>query len=501
MVGRNLSSVIDPNAPRERNAIVMIGEQGAERVLSYDALNEEINAVANGLLARGVSKGARIGILADNRAEHFIAYMGVMRAGFVAVPINQKLKAAGVRHILNDAEVDLVFADEQNKGFLAPETRIIDFDVGGEDGYGALLKPGPLSPFAPSQTDLAVIMYTSGSSGRPKGVPITHAGYLWAIEQFDFLRESLEGRSALISAPLFHMNAQFHIQSVLYVGGTAVLTSRFQAQEYLRAIETFKVARATGVPTMFALAAQAQEAGLGADLSSVTSVAMGSAPVTRALVDRTAALFPNAMISNGYGTTEVGPAIFGLHPEGRPAPVLSLGYPMADVEVRLVGTGAPNEGVLHVRSKMVTRGYLNLPTETARKISDGWYDTGDVMRRDAEGFYFFVSRADDMFVCGGENIYPGEVEKLLETHPFIDQAAVVPVEDDIKGALPMAFIVAAPGSSLTEEDVKHYTLENGPAYAHPRFIVFMEALPLSGVNKIDKKQLTENAKTFQRPRP
>ena len=144
-------------------------------------------------------------------------------------------------------------------------------------------------------------------------------------------------------------------------------------------------------------------------------------------------------------------------------------------------------------------GYLNLPEETGRRIRDGWYSTGDVMRRDENGFFFFVGRNDDMFVCGGENIYPGEVEKLLETHPSVAQAVVVPVPDEIKGQLPVAFVVIKPGAELTEEEVKQHALLHAAAYQHPRQVTFLDEMPLAGTNKVDRGQLIERAtRSFRR---
>ncbi|MEL7029697.1 MAG: fatty acid--CoA ligase family protein, partial [Pseudomonadota bacterium] len=348
----------------------------------------------------------------------------------------------------------------------------------------------PAPPEIPADAD-AYLFFTSGSTGRPKGVPLTHAGYHWAVMQFGFLHDVLQGGAALVAAPLFHMNAQFHIKSILSVGGTAILTPHFEARSFLTAAERHEAVRLTGVPTMFELAVRELESGFQADLSNVRSIALGSAPVSIGLIDRLQRRFSNAVITNGYGTTEIGPATFGPHPAGKPAPPLSLGFPMPGVRVRLDGPRAPHEGVLKVKTKMLTPGYLNLPEETAKKFDQGWYDTGDKMRRDDDGFYFFVGRADDMFVCGGENIYPGEVEKRLETHPAIHQAAVVPVEDDIKGALPVAFLVVAADAALTVDEVKQYALERGPAYAHPRFVYFETELPLSGVNKVDKVTLVD----------
>jgi acyl-CoA synthetase (AMP-forming)/AMP-acid ligase II len=224
---------------------------------------------------------------------------------------------------------------------------------------------------------------------------------------------------------------------------------------------------------------------------------MGSAPLTQALVDRVRAAFPGAALSNGYGTTETGPVSFGPHPRGLPRPDLALGYPQPGVETRLVDAGGAtaDEVVLHLRTPALMQGYHNLPERTAEVITaDGYYVTGDVMRRDADGFYHFVGRADDMFVCGGENIYPGEVERMLERHPAIQQACVVPVPDEIRGAKPVAFVVPVAGARLSAAEVKAWSLANAPAYQYPRHVELVGALPLAGTSKIDRRALAERAR-------
>jgi len=220
---------------------------------------------------------------------------------------------------------------------------------------------------------------------------------------------------------------------------------------------------------------------------------MGSAPQTQALWDKARAALPGARIIMGYGTTEHGPSTFGPHPKGLPTPDLSLGYPLPDNEVRLVGGSTPDEGVLEVRCPAVMLGYANLPEATDKVLRDGWYWTGDVMRRDANGFYFFVGRADDMFVCSGENIYPGEVEALLERHPAVHQASVIPLADEERGMIPIAFVVLRPDASADEAEIKQFVLTNAPPVQHPRRIFFKPELPLTGTNKIDRKALAEEA--------
>jgi len=205
-------------------------------------------------------------------------------------------------------------------------------------------------------------------------------------------------------------------------------------------------------------------------------------------------VFPKAAISNGYGTTEAGPVVFGPHPRGIAQPELSTGYPHPEVELRLVRDGkeVDDEGELEMKCGALMTHYHKLPETTAKVMTpDGYYRTSDVFRRDANGFFYFVGRVDDMFVCGGENIYPGEVEKMLEKHPAIHQAAVLAVPDELKGHKPVAFVVRANGAALDEQAVKSYALANAPAYQHPRRVFFVDEMPLAGTNKIDKRVLAK----------
>jgi acyl-CoA synthetase (AMP-forming)/AMP-acid ligase II len=297
----------------------------------------------------------------------------------------------------------------------------------------------------------------------------------------------------IVAAPMFHMNATISVKGALAAGGSIVLLPAFDARLYARAIERFRVTWLTSVPTMLALVARESDLVGGLDFSSVTNVTMGSAALTQALVDRVQAIFPGAAINNSYGTTEGGPSPFGPHPQGVKRPATSVGYPVPGSEAELREGPSPDEGVLWMKNPMVMEGYHNLPEKTAEALHDGWYRSGDIMRRDADGFFYFLGRADDMFNVGGENVWPGEVERMLEAMPGLAQALVVPVPDEIKGALPFAFVVAEPGTALSEAAVKAHALAHGPAFAHPRFVEIVPAIPLAATNKPDRTRLTRAA--------
>lgn len=436
---------------------------------------------------RGFARGARIAMLADNGVKFLITYLAIMRAGLVAVPLNTRVPRDTIHYMMDDCDAEIAVIDPKYH-HLIPET-INTVDV---TQIEAVSPSDRLAPVVPEKGEIAEILYTSGSTGRPKGVPLSHDGQLWALNRFVQVASKQPGRT-LIAAPTYHMNGLFMSKVSLALGYFTVSMPLFRAREYLEAVARNRCTVLTGIPTMFALMAREDDLLASLDLTSVRDIIIGSAPLTQALVGRVRAIFPNAAVRNSYGTTETGAAMFGPHPEGKERPPLAIGYPYPDVEWRLVGGGDTNTGVLETRTPATLSGYLNLPDISADRICDGWYSTGDVLHRDADGFFHFVGRADDMFVCGGENVYPGEVEKLLERHPTILEAAVVPVEDEVKGAIPIAFVVAAPGRTIDLAEIKSFTLSEGPAYAHPRIIVELPAMPVGGTHKIDKATLAQQA--------
>lgn len=489
---RNLGELIPRDVANAPTWLIEVGEGGKSVAVSREEMHRQADAVALNLSQRGLSRGAAVAIVAANSWRYLVAYLGIMRAGCTALLISPKFTAATVAEICDDNAVRLVLADEDGVSRLEGRAAVrIDTD----NEWGGLLTPGAFQSVDMEPHEHATILFTSGSTGKPKGVPLTHGGYTWAITTLGVSGPVVKDKRVLVAAPLFHMNALVICLLTGHAGGTTVLMKRFKAADYLRAAASLRCQLLTSVPTMLALAARETEVLGQVDLSHVDSIFTGSSPSTEALFERIGAMFPNARVLNGYGTTEGGPIVFGPHPDGLPRPRLSLGYPTPGVEWRLVDGPLPRQGVFHMRSQAVMPGYLNLPQETARRLKDGWYDTGDVLRHDDDGFFYFVGRSDDMFICGGENVYPGEVEKLLESHPAVGQAVVVPVADEIKGQLPAAFIVLKPGAALDAEEVKRYALSKAPAYQHPRFVEFLPEVPLAGPNKVDRKLLIQTANT------
>ncbi|WP_298261202.1 class I adenylate-forming enzyme family protein [Bradyrhizobium sp.] len=486
----NLGALTSLKGDPDKIAIFDLGTS-PERRFSYRDFETQANAVARALGARGLVRGDRVAILSSNRFEYLTTVHGIMRAGFVAVPVNFKFPPATIDYIVHDSGARLVFCDAPRSNNAPKDVPRIGFDGGdGSEDFAAFLKTGPFTPIIPADREPAMFLYTSGSTGRPKGVVLSHQSHIWVVEQRMSAQDMSQHRF-LVAAPLYHMNALAMSQLAHAAHATIVLLPQFTTQLYLKAIENYRCTWLTAVPPMIAMMLNDKERFAATDLSSVGYLRMGSAPVSQSLMDAIHHALPRAAVTNAYGTTEGGPVVFGPHPKGLPQPDLSVGYPHPKVQVRLIGEdGKPsNTGVLEMKSPAIMNGYHNRPDVPSPIKSDGFYVTGDVFRRDENGFHFFVGRTDDMFVSGGENIFPGEVEKMLETHPDVIQACVVPVDDDIKGTKPVAFVVKREGSDLDEAKLKAFALANAPAYQHPRSIWFVDSLPLASTNKLDRKTL------------
>lgn len=446
------------------------------------AIDELASRAAAAARQQGWKRGQVVAILAENGVSFVAAYLGLMRAGLIVAPLSYRLPRETLAFMAADCGSVAVLASSAQMHIAPLGLPTLDIS---EFGRVASVHSHVEEMHA---NEIAEILYTSGSTGRPKGVPLSHGGQLWALRRFSEVSSGVPERT-IIAAPAYHMNGLFFTAVTLALGWFAVSMPKFDARQYLELAARHRCTTLSGIPTMFAMMAREKEALSRLDFSSVKDVIIGSAPLTVSLLERVNSIFPNATVRNSYGTTETGPAMFGPHPEGLPRPPLALGYPYPDVEWRLVGPGAPDEGELETRTPATLGSYLNLPDVSAQRLCLGWYKTGDILRRDEEGFFYFSGRADDMFVCGGENVYPGEVEKLLEKHSGVLQAAVVPVEDELKGAIPVAFVTRASDSNVSADELRQFALSNGPAFSHPRAILFLDALPIGGTHKVDKSAL------------
>jgi len=460
----NLADIIVPS-----DHVAVIDEQ--DRVYTYKELHQLSVAVAAGLLRKGLLPGDHIAILATNSVEFVASYFGILKMGGIVVLINTRLPQSQIEYILEDSQTKLLLTDQT----ISTSIDTVKFDK-----FDSFLVYQDIVSHRRQNNDPAVIMYTSGSTGKPKGVIISQGNHQWVIEQKS--QDISTGQSVLVAASCYHMNGLSNMETALSCCAKLVLLSKYTAQEFIRAIEKHRVSFVTGTPTMISMAFNVPALVENADLDCVDHLWLGSAPLNANLVNNIKKYFKNSQVTNSYGMTEVVPKVFGKHPT-MPTPNLSVGYPVAGVQHRLVN------GVLHVQSPGVCIGYTN----KSLPIEDGYFVTNDCFTVDPQGFYYYVGRADDMFVSGSNNIYPREVEAAIESHPGVLSSAVIALDDAVKTTKPYAFAVLRNGFTATEQELKNTTLKLVP-YSHcPRRIWIVDTLPLNSVNKIDKKLLKEMA--------
>lgn len=450
-MSKNLASIIEPHRHLSKIAIVDRGQS-----FSYEQVNDRACAIANGLRLNNIQPGQSVALRMSNGIEFVTSYFGILRAGCVAVLINFRLPASVIEYILNDSMPALV----------------ID-----ADNYNSLLVDGPDQMAEVEETDPAVILYTSGTTSMPKGVVIPHK-HKWAID-IRMVNRFLSIRRTLVGAPCYHANGLTNMEVGLAGQSTLCLIQKFDGASVINAINTMRVSSINTVPSVMAMAVKELEAGASATGTEIVrNITMASAPLSQKLVTDIKRLFPNVYIANSYGITEVGPGLF-IRPDGKVAPDGSVGYVTPGIDYRLV------DGVLQVRSPSMMLHYNNQPNPNLTE--DGYYNTNDLFEVDSDGAYFFIGRADDMFTNGGNNVYPLAVEQTLERHPSIKEAAVIGLDDELKGQRPYAFVVAT--DDFDEQAIIEYMFASTAATNCPKRIWKLENFPLNSVNKIDKKQL------------
>src|SRR5712671_3950887 len=391
----NLGDLIPRDRDLDKAAIIDLGGERVPREFTFRQIDAMANSVARALTRRGLARGDRVGILSANRAEFLAAYFGIMRAGFVAVPVNFRFPRQTIHFILRDAGAKLVFCDPQRCPDVPSDIPSVHFgDDGPNDeqpGFDRFLDPGPFEAIAPRPREPAMFLYTSGSTGRPKGVVLSHQSHIWVVET-RLAAQDMSRHRFLIAAPLYHMNALAMSQLAHAAHATVILLPQFNAQLYLKAIEDYRSTWLTAVPPMIAMMLNEKQRLAATDLSSVEFLRMGSAPVSHSLMEAIHHALPKTAVTNAYGTTEGGPVVFGPHPKGLPQPEMSVGYPHPQVQTRLVDGDSRDaaHGALEMKSPALMNGYHNRPDVKPPFAADGFYITGDVFRRDGDGFHYFL---------------------------------------------------------------------------------------------------------------
>jgi acyl-CoA synthetase (AMP-forming)/AMP-acid ligase II len=287
------------------------------------------------------------------------------------------------------------------------------------------------------------------------------------------------------------------VKAKLPGGACMVLMPEYNPRQFLINLSQFRCTHATGVPTIYTLAMRETDLMETLDFSALRSLTVGSAPV-HYKVRRGMEQSFKCPVTESYGLTEGGPVMFGPPTDNRPVPSGSCGVLWPGCEAKLVTASGDTaqKGELWVRNPGLMTGYHNLSAVTASRMRDGWLMTGDLFEVDADGFWYFCGRTDDMFVCGGENIFLKEAEDLLLTHPVVLEACVVPAEYAAKGEAPVALVVASPNLTVDEAGLKEFCIQHGPACAHPRRIIFTDVLPLNGAGKVDRGRVAKELRNI-----
>lgn len=512
----NLAVVLEQTAREfpDRVALVLGGTR-----MSYAEVDAAAALVAAGLSARGIGSGDRVALSCPNVPFFPVVYFGILKAGAVVVPLNVLLTDREIAYHLRDSAARVYFCFEGTEELPMAASGRAAFAAAADCEHFVVITQDPASPtpsqgattlaeftrgmpavfesVATEEGETAVVLYTSGTTGSPKGAELTHSNMvhntLLANRQFAMEADDVH----LLALPMFHSFGQtVQLNAAFACGATIVLLPRFEAGAALEVMERAGVTFFAGVPTMY-WALLTYEAADAHDLAAIArnlrmAVCGGSALPSEVLSGFEKRF--NVPILEGYGLSETSP-IATFNRLDRPRRPGSIGLPVWGVEVRIVRTDGtlcdPDEpGEIHVRGHNVMKGYLNRPEATAEAIDPhGWFRTGDIGRRDTDGYLYIVDRIKDLIIRGGFNVYPRELEESLLTHPGISLAAVVGVPHDRHGEEVKAYVVRKPGATVTGDELVIWCKQHMAAYKYPRLVEFRDRLPMTATGKILKREL------------
>jgi len=484
------------NHPSRR--AIQLGQQA----FTYGALDRAARGLATALPERGIAPGTKVALLVPNLPEFTIAYFGILYAGCTVVPLNVLLTAPEVAYHLDDSQARLLiahplFGEAASAGATTAGVPVVWAGAppaAGGEPLSALLESTAADHLHPtSADDTAVILYTSGTTGKPKGAELTHSNLLLnAAVVTPHLIAVRPDDIALATLPLFHSFGQTCIQnSTLSQGASFTLLPRFTPDDALSIIQRDRVTIFAGVPTMYFAILHYPDADRY-DLSSLRCCMTGGAAmpveVMKAFEDRY-----GVPVLEGYGLSETSPvASFNL--PDRPRTAGTIGWPVWGVEMaildeydRALPDGEPGE--IGIRGHNIMKGYWRRPDATEECMRNGWFHSGDIGIREANGCYRIVDRKKDMIIRGGFNVYPREIEEVLYAHADIIEAAVIGIAHESHGEEVKAIVVTRPGTMLEDTTIIEYCKKHLAAYKYPRIVEFRDTLPKGPTGKILKREL------------
>lgn len=496
----------------DKLAIVDAGKEPQWR-LTYRQMNERANRFANWLRdVAGIGKGDRVAILARDGVEHLDCFFACSKLGAIHTALNWRLHWRELVEIFQKTTpAVLIYSDDfrENVAQLQAAIRNTEYAIrhylhiegpGVEESlhFESVLQGSSADPVTCETVeaeDIVALIFTGGTTGFPKAAQVSHRMIAW--NTLNTVIHDLTHNDVYLNVfPMFHTGGLFvYTLPQVILGGTTILIRQFDPALVLRLIERERVTVFAGVPTMYQMLTQAEN-WEKADLSSLRFCTSGGAPLPVPLVEKYTRE-KGIRFKQGFGMTEFGPGIFALAPEDAVRKAGSIGRPNFFVDARVVDDdnkplGPGQVGELVLKGPSICSGYFGDPQATAGLLDqDGWFHTGDLARYDEEWYFYIVERKKDMFISGGENVYPVEIEKALYEHPAIHMCAVIGVPDPKWGEVGLACVVLKPGTTATEEELLSFLRERLARYKVPKRIVFMESLPISAAGKILKRELRE----------
>lgn len=500
----------------ERDGIVFEGKRW-----TFAHLNERVNRLSQALTRLGLERGDRIGMLQVNCNQYVEAYFAAAKLGAIFVPLNFRAKAEELSYMIANAETKILFAGSRYLDLLdallpqlstVTDCVTVDADVAGRHYYEDLIRSSSSDEIISEigDADTTILMYTAGTTGRPKAVPLIHSGFVsYVLDNVAPADPDIEEKN-LLSVPLYHVAGIQAMLAAVYGGRSLVMMKQFEVKEWLETVEREKATRAMLVPTMLKMIIDDPEFNRY-NLQSLKIITYGAAPMPFEVIRQAIEKLPGVNFINAYGQTETASTITSLGPEDHIIEgtdeerrrklkrlTSSIGKPLPDVEIKIVDADGNLLPVLEVGEIMakgprIMTGYWHDAEKTAQVMTaDGWLRTGDKGWMDEDGYIYLAGRSDDMIIRGGENISPAEVESVLSSHPKIEEAAIIGIADAKWGQVPRAIVVLKKQAVASPEEIMEYCRAELAGFKRPASVVFVESLPRNQMGKVLKKELREN---------